>query len=259
MTIKETRMLYADGCTDEFGLILCNIGSIDETSNDEETEIITAKTALKEVFDLLYVEDTAPLKFRITLAKENGTYIDADEERAIKKWLCKKKRYPLQIDQDDLYDTYYNSVINNPRKVNVARYNCGISFDVTCDCGHAWSGKKIKSYTTVGGTLTFNFNNITDYDEYILQPFLTISPTVNGTISIKNNTTNVTTTITNCVTTEILKLDCARDYGESSTGVIILDRWNKNVLEFASGLNSITLTGNFKMDMEYKLPVRVGG
>lgn len=259
MTINEFRYLFANEVSDEYGVFMCTIGSDNSSSNDEETNIITSKTPFKETWDFHYLEDSAPLQFPITIAKQDGTYFDANEERSIKKWMCKKQREWLQIDQEDLSDVFYYCILTNPQKVDVGRRSAGLQFSVNCDCGHAWSGLKTKRYSTVGGTLTFNFNNIVDYDDYILSPTIIITPTVNGTVNITNTTTNESIIITNCVTTETITISCKTDKIKSSSDRIMLNDWNKNTISLREGNNSLVLTGNFQMEMQYRLPVRVGG
>lgn len=259
MTIKEMRILFAGQTSDEYGLFKGYIGSIEASSNDEDSELITTTNSFKDTWDFHYKKKSTPLQFSITLIKSDGTYFDSNEERAIKKWLVKENRDWLQIDQDDLSDVYFYCHLINPRKVNVGAETCGIEFQVVCDSGHAWSGLKKKPYTTSSGSLTFNFNSIVDFDDYILYPTLIITPNLNGLVKIKNNTTNQTIEISNCVTTEIITLECGTDKIKSSSGRAIVSDWNKNIISIYEGNNNFTMTGNFSMQIQYRLPIRIGG
>jgi hypothetical protein len=78
-------------------------------------------------------------------------------------------------------------------------------------------------------------------------------------ISIKNNTTNETVTINNCSLNEVVTLSCFSDKIISSTGRNLMSDWNKFTLGIAENINSFTLTGNFKVDFQYRLPIRIGG
>jgi phage-related protein len=259
MTINDGyKFVYDNTSSEKFGIILCDIGSANTDSNDEETQLITSTTPYKDTWDLHDVQKSAPLQFRITICKSDGTFIDAFEEETLKEWLCIGEYSILQIEQDDLYDTYYKCIINNPQKISVDRYNGGMQFTVTCNSGMACTEMKRKIYTSTG-TLTFNFINNAKYKKYTLYPTLIITPTANGTISIKNNTTNQTVSINNCVTTEIITLDCKNDMAESTSGRILVDDWNIEYLELIKGSNNITLTGQFVLKMEFRLPVRNGG
>jgi hypothetical protein len=261
VTINETsKFIYANQNSEEYGLILCNIGSIDTQSNDEESELLTSTTPYIDRWHFLGMQKSAPLQFKITVCQINGEFIDADLERQIKKWLCKRDGYHwLQFDQDDLSNIYYRCILRNPQKISVGKYSGGMSFDIICDSQNAWSKLYSKPYSTVGGTLTFKFNHVCDYDDYELCPMMTITSLANQNISIKNNTTNKTITINNCTSGEIITLDSENEISETSANRVLVNDWNVEYLELVSNINNITLTGNFKLQLDYRLPIRIGG
>jgi len=259
VTIQECRFVYADQSSLDFDIWgFVTIGNQRGQSNDEETNPNMTKSAFRDTWNFHGLEYVNPLSFDLTICKANGKYIDANEQRIYKKWLCKNKMNWLSIYQDDISDVHYNCVITNPRTTDIGNMTAGMNFTVTCDSPYPWSGLKSKEYKTVDGILNFDFNHISDFDDYILYPVLIIDPTVNGNISIKNNTTNKTVVINNCVTTETIIIDCKNDKIKSSNGRLLLDSWNKEFFEIVEGLNNITLTGNFDLTMEYRLPIRVG-
>lgn len=257
------NLIFAGESSSERGyFIASSVGSTSFTSGDENRNLVTSKSIFKDTFDLHYVNDDSPLEFDFILVKvdEDNRYIDANDERYLKKWLLKNKREWLFFEQDDLYDTGYFCIINTIEKVDVSTYTAAYRCHVICDSSHAWTSLKKKNYTCVD-TLTFNFNSSVDYDDYILYPSLTIKPTsiTAETITIKNNTTDETITLDNCIDTETIFLDCKTDKIKSSSGRIMLTDWNKKTIGFQEGNNSVSLTGNFTMEMNYRLPVRVGG
>jgi phage-related protein len=144
------------------------------------------------------------------------------------------------------------------KKENVARGTAGLVFDVICDCGHAWSGLRKKYYTTSNNTLDFTFNSLVDFDNYIIYPTLIITSLGNGNISIKNNTTNELISFTGCSTNEIIILECSTDKCKTSFGNSIVSRWNKQTVGIVENINQFTLTGSFKVEFQYRLPIRVG-
>jgi hypothetical protein len=252
--------IFAEEASIEHGYyIVSSVGSTTFTSGDESRSLVTTKSPFKEIFDLHYVNDDSPLEFDFIVVKsdEINRYIDANDERILKKWLLKKKREWLQFDQEDLADTNYYVIISKIEKVDIATYTAAYKCHCICDCSHAWSNLRKKNYTS-SGTYNFSLNSVVDYDEYIIYPKLIISPTQNGTVKIKNNTTNEEIAINNCVTTEQILLDCLTDKIQSSNGRIIISDWNKQTLGIKEGLNSFSLTGNFNLSMQYRLPVRVG-
>lgn len=263
MTINDGIRFVFDNCSsDEMGVMMVNsIGSTSMSGGDEKTNIITSKSPFKETHDLHYVSYDEPLQFTIILLKTDETYINADDERRIKKWLCKKTWGWLQIDQDDLSDVFYQVLIHSPEKINIGAYSGGLQFTVQSNCHHAWSRLYKKVYKTASGTLNVNLNFNFDYDEYILYPQLSIkslSPTAQN-ITIKNNTTNETLSISGCTLNEEILIDCKTDQLKSSTNRVLLNDWNKNMVSMIEGVNNINLTGNFQVEISYRLPIRVGG
>ncbi|MDR2277387.1 MAG: phage tail family protein [Vagococcus sp.] len=257
MTINDGfKIIYANQSSDEFGVFKGSFGN-DSDSNDESSSLITSKTMFQDRWSLHGIEKSEPLKFKLTLIKSDGTYFDAYEERAIKKWLCKKKRHWLHVDQDDLADVCYYCILINPQKVNVGLMSAGISFDVICDSNHAWTG--IRKQRKLSSDKSFNFIFNSDFDEDILAPIFTITPLSNGNIKIRNKTNNEEITINNCKTTETITIDCENEIIVSSSGRVLMSDWNKRFLQIIEGLNVIELTGDFILDMEYRLAVRVGG
>lgn len=258
MTINGYNFIYGGRSLNELGVFKCNIGGLNTETNDEEVNIITSTTPFKDTWDFHGMEKSTPLQFKITIAKSNGEFINAYEQRELKKWLCKNKRDWLFIDQNDLADIWYNCVMINPRPVNVGIQTAGLEFTCICDTNHAWSKLYLKKYKC-SGELILNLNMSIDYDEYILYPVLTINPKENGDIFIKNNTINKYVSIKNCKTSEVIIMDGGKDIIQSSINRILLDDWNKNFLELINGVNNIQLSGNFDFTLEYRLPIRVGG
>jgi len=258
MTINESNFIYANEDSISHGVFLCSIETVNTDTNDEESNIIMSTTPFKDTWDFHGLEKSNPLQFTLTIAKTKGGYFDAYELRTIKKWLCKSSYHWLQIDQSDISNAYYYCILTNPRPVNVGKMNAGLEFTVTCNAPYPWTDLLSKVYT-VTGTKTLSINIQNDYDDYIVHPILTITSTSNGNINILNNTTNKTITFNGCTTNEIITLDSRNYKIKSSLNRVMLDHWNKNVLELIEGVNSISLTGNFTLKIQYRLPVRIGG
>lgn len=259
MTIGSGRFMYANENSDKYGIILCSIGSINTESNEEASTVITSKTSLQKKTDFHALQYDDPLRFTITIAKEDGKLMDSYDERKLKKWLCKPERHWLQVDQEDLYNVWYNCIITNPRKGNIAKKTGGITFNVECDWGGAWTSNYKKSYTTQNNTLKFSFNFSSDFDRYILAPLMKITALSDGDISIANTTSGQTFTLRNCKKNEIIIFDNDNHIFETTELRTLLGDWNKQFFELMEGNNLIELQGNFQLDMEYRLPVRVGG
>jgi len=259
MTIGNGRFIYANESSDKYGVILCSIGSINTESNEESSTVITSKTALQKKTDFHALQYNEPLRFTITVVKQDGNLMDSYDERKIKKWLCKSEQNWLQIDQEDLHNVWYNCILNNPRKDNIAKKTGGITFNVECDWGGAWTSRYQKSYKTVNNYLQFSFPFSSDFERDILAPFMKITSLSDGDITIRNMTSNQSFILKNCKANEIIIFDNDNHIFETSELRVLLDDWNKQFFELVEGNNIIELHGNFQMDLEYRLPIRVGG
>jgi hypothetical protein len=257
MTIQDSNFIYAGQSSEEFSVIMVDFDSPSAT-NDENSELILSTTPYRNTWSLHAVQKSEPLKFRITLCRTDGEYIDAYMERELKKWLCKGSFNWLSIDQTDLSDSNYFCVINNPQKVNVARMNGGMSFEVCCNSQNAWSNLRTKTYTSTT-TNTFNFYNDSDYNNYELSPTFTIASNASQNIKIKNNTTNQEVIINNCLQNEVIILDSENEMISTTVSRNIIDDWNVVFTTMTNGTNTLTMTGNFTMRIEYRLPIRIGG
>lgn len=257
-TINGLNCVFANQSSEEFSVKMGFIGGGGRDTNDEQFNVIQTKNVLQEVFNYHGKTNTEPLKFKITFFDANGEYLDADRQEDLKNWLIRDDFSWLIVDQDDLYDKQFRATAISAGMEDVGMRNAGLTIEFTCDCNHAWTGLRSKPYSSTT-TSTYQFTNVAKYNNYILYPQLTITPKANGNISIKNNTTNKTMTINNCLSTETIYVDCKNGMIKSTSGRNLLNDFNKTYLSFKQGNNSITLTGNFDVKMEYRFPVRIGG
>ena len=258
MTIQELNFIFDEKSSDMFGVIMVDFDT-PSASNDEETSLLTGKSPSSDKWDLYGTEYSSPLTSSITICKSDNTYIDSYEQRALKKWLCKNRYSWLQVGQDDLGEIWYRCILNNPQFENVGRMNAGMKLNMTCDAPYAWSQEYTKTYTVSSSTGNFSFNHISDFDEDILCPLVTITSDINGTIEIINKSDDSRKiTLENCVVGEVITLDGIRDKVSSSNGRVVINSWNKKFLELIDGVNNLNINGNCTVKLTYRLPRRVG-
>lgn len=252
------RFMFGGETSDEHEVILCNtFNSTTRSPNIENRTLVTSKN-LSGAFNFHGIRYDEPLVFDFIIAKEDATYIDIEKERELKKWLLKNKRQWLQIDQDGLDDIVYYCIITKAEILNVGAYSGGMLLTAECDSYYAYSNLVCKSYM-VSGALNFDINLDLDFDELSLYPLFIITPSANGDITIANNSTNQTVKIKNCVPAETIILENSSDKIKSSANRLIIDSWNKETISLKDKLNTFTLTGNFKLELQYRLPIRVRG
>jgi len=259
MTINETRFILDGESSTKHGVMMVNaFGSSSKTGGSEIRTIITTQNPFKNVFDLHYVRYDEPLEFDFILAKTDHTLFDAYDERRIKKWICKNKYTWLQVDQPDLVGIMYRGIVTKVEALDVGGCTGSLKCTFQCDSPNAWTTLRSKTYTC-NGDLNFKLNITTDFNEHIVYPQLAIKSLANGTVSIMNSTTNETVIFNNCTSGEEIFLDCNSDLVKSSTERVLIDQWNCRTLSIVDGNNNFTLTGNFTLEIKYRLPVRIGG
>lgn len=259
MTINDgSSLIFANQSSDEYGVgIASGFGSTSRTGNSENRNVITTQNIFNNQFNIHGVKYDSPLPFDLILYNLDETYINADKERTLKKWLFKNNYNWLQIDQPDLSNISYFCIATKIELLDFGTYTGALLVQFQADSPWAWSNLIKKTYTTVNSTLNVNLNMDFDFDEYLLYPTLQITSLADGNISITNSTTNESISITGCITNESIILECSNDK-ISSSGSNIISRWNKNTISMKEGLNQLVLTGNFKLVMSYRLPIRVG-
>jgi phage-related protein len=262
-TIQEMDFIY-DGLPSEyFNVMMCDFDSSSSaSSNDEEANLILGKTSMRNTWSLYGVEYTSPLKFPITIAKREGDdkYFSSEEQRAIKKWLCKKRWCKLQVVQDDLSMIEYDCVMTFANMNSVGRRNAGMTFNVTCNSICAWSHEYKNTYKVTTGSLNVKLHIDSDFEE-CMYPELIITSSVAGTISITNVTeNNRVVSVNNCSVGEVITINGTKDIISSSlANRKIVKDWNGNFFRLLDGWNEITITGNCTVVMKYRYMRRVGG
>ena len=259
LTINEgIKFIYADETSDSHGVLMATAFSgTTRSGNVENRNIVTTANNATNTFNFHYVKYDSPLTFDIIIYNEDGSFIDAQKERSLKKWLLKNKRNWFKSFQPDLADTEFYCIATSASMLDVGAYSGGMMVSFQCDAPWAWTKLRKKTYSSIGSlnfSIKFNF----DFDEYILQPQLIIIPTASGTISIANAATGETISIAGCVSGETIQLDNLTDQILTTASRNIVEAWNRNTIGFIEGNNSITLTGKFNLELRYRLPVRVG-
>ena len=91
MTINDScRFIYANQISDEFGVQLCSaIGNVSRSGNSEVRNIISTQNSYNNRFNLHGVNYENPVSLDLIIYNIDGSYIDPNKERSLKKWLMK--------------------------------------------------------------------------------------------------------------------------------------------------------------------------
>lgn len=250
--------IYNGISSQEFGLkIASGFGSTTRSGNVETREIITSYNPSNKTFGFHGIKYSSPSTFDLIIYKEDGTFINVDEERQLKKWLLTSKYNWLSINQDSLNAISYFCIATQCSILDVGTYSGGMLVAFQNDSTGAWSNINTKQYSVIG-TQNFKLYMDTDYDDELILPIITITATSNGSISIKNVTRDETVAIGNCVSDEVIILDSFSGKINTTSGSLLINRWNKRYLKLQDGYNEILLNGNFNLTLQYRQQVRVG-
>lgn len=252
--------IYNGISSKEYGIKLAtSIGSITRSNNIEVRDIVISNNSTSKTFGFHGIKYTSPNTFDLIIYKEDGSFINEYEERQLKKWLMSSNMHWLYIDQDTLNNIEFYCIGTKAEMIDIGAYSGGMLISFQCDSTSAWSKQIRKSYTTVGSTLNIKLRIDTDYDDEIIKPTLIITPKSNGDISIQSITRNEIVTITDCSNDETIILDGLNGKVNTSGNGLLINRWNKQFLKLQDGVNSITLTGDFTFQIQYRQQIRIGG
>lgn len=250
--------IYGNHSSEEFGVkIATSFSSTTRSSNVETREIITSNNPSNKTFSFHGIKYNSPSTFDLIIYKEDGTFINTDEERQLKKWLLTNNYKWLSIDQDSLNAISYYCIATQCTILDVGAYSGGMQIVFQNDSTGAWSNIDTKQYS-ISGTLNFKLHMDTDYDDEIIRPILTITATSDGNISIKNVIRDEIITINDCISGEEIILDGFSGKISTTSNSLLIDRWNKRYLKLQDGYNDILLTGNFNLKLQYRKQIRVG-
>lgn len=192
--------------------------------------------------------------------------MDASHFQLVQKWLFSSRTYKkLQIDQMDMYDIYFNCILNQPEIIRVGNKIQGFSCQVECDSPFAWKFPITTNYTytqsVVNDTVTFN-NTSDDIGNYVY-PILVISLNNTGDhVKITNESDNNRVfEFLNLAASEVLTVDCGLETITSSTNLLRLSNFNKKFLRLVPGVNRLHIEAdveNIAMTTQF-IARKIGG
>lgn len=179
-------------------------------------------------------------------------YIDGITRNAIEEWLLGRSNYlPLKIVQDDISDITYNVIITRSTHKYIGNLNYALSLHAKCDrpWGVFYPPRLTKTYSGSANE-TFDYINNSMYDGYN-RPIITFTMgSLGGNFSLINNT-DISGSIvgrefkfTNLSSNEKVTVDNDRGTITSTSGSLLLDKFNKNFFRTIKGVNSLTISGS---------------
>lgn len=259
MAFASLEFIYGDIPSSRYGLYLAELGSssTSETDMGINYEMVADSTSLSSNY-LFGMVNTKPLQFQMSMMSKEP--IDRYEQSTISRTFFSSRKYrPLYILDDSMNGVYYMCKMNNVKEVKIGNLVYGYKVDVICDCPYAHETITKIEKTKDTSNMTIQIYNDGD-DVGIVYPKIKLYPNkANGTISITNEISGTTCTITNLIAGETILLDSKYRLIKSDRMNLSFDRHNGNFIELLPNLNVLMITGDIsKIEIEYELLRSVG-
>lgn len=195
-----------------------------------------------------------PLEFNLTISSFKP--MDSRVRSAVQRWLFGHRTMKkLQFVQGDMQNIYFNCILNNPKVVSLGGVAYSFEVNVVCDSSYAWERERVYSYTTN----KFNLYNTSDIMGYV-KPKIRFEVEKSGDVEIKNlSNKGRVTSFKGLNQGEIITMDNSLGIIESSNGLLVLDKFNKNLFELVPYLNQIETKNISRIVFRYSNALRVGG
>ena len=253
-----------DGISNEvYGIICVKFGTTsgaDTVSGGGETELNTEKTPHSSKFHIASQEYSKPLSYTFQVINKDGSDIDENKERSIKKWLCKRGEYrKLEIDNIRYNNKWFLANITNPQLLVVSDV-VGIEFTVACNAPFGYASSLPKKYNIAANNQQIKLY-IDNDDDSCIYPDLEITVLENCNLNITNSTEPLhrVFTINNVKANEVITIK--GDIPNIQSSLASHNIWkdfNKRWLRFADGLNTLTVSNRCNITLSYNEPRKVG-
>lgn len=189
---------------------------------------------------IINVYDKDTREFEITIVKE--TPIELHEINKIKQWLMPQdNKFRKLYINDPIYQGYYfNCKFSSIKTVVLNSGYHGLKCNIICDSQFVYSNNIIKEFN-----ITTPTTNIIIINESCgnLKPMLKFKCNKeNGLIKLTKNNEDII--LNKLDVSEIITIDYKEFSIKSNKSSLVLDKFNKNFIDFKVGRNNFVLTGD---------------
>lgn len=256
------RFVFDGIACNEYGVMCVSFASPGmKTIPSQESELKTQKSISGDIFHIISQVYTKPLTYTIQIVNKDYTPISTVQERALKKWLCKRAIYkPFCVLEKRYADIWFFANINNPKLINVCD-TVGMELTVTTNAPFGFSDVRDKRWTMAGNDVIEDL--YVDNDEELpIYPDLQITMNESGALTLVNNSiTDVDNILKleNLTAGEIITLECGYPYISSSVQTHnIFDDFNKFWPYLIDGYNRFTVDKACMLELKYREYRKVG-
>lgn len=249
---------------DEYGVVCVSFENNNMTTTDsQKTDLNYEKSISGTSYNIISQEYSDPITYTIQIINKNGNPITQIQERALKKWLCKRNTYKKFCILNKRYaDIWFFVNINNPKNIWVNDVNA-MEFTVTTNSPIAFSDERNNTYI-------FDANDeaqiyINNDEEMPIFPSMIITALESGNLEITNKTledidANILK-INNLKNNEVITIDSNYPIIESSDtshNNNIYNDCNKQWFYFIDGYNTVHVNKPCKIQFIYREYRKVG-
>lgn len=195
----------------------------------------------------------------------SSEYFDAEDIRAINRWLCRKDGYhkfKVLKDDDEGYSEFYFNAFLNVKKVEGFGHVAGLEISVTTDAPFAYFEPKTAVMHLLAPDLQYVFIDMSD-EAGTLYPVFRITCLADGDYVIKNSMSGIQSRISGCRSGEIITMDSEHKILSSSIrGDSLLKSFNFGWLDIKNTLDERknTYSSNLpcEIEMTYSPIAKIG-
>lgn len=258
------NVIIDDFVSSNYGLLLLSFDYDGESEDDfalggSIETVFLGNSRISTLTSAKYQQYLTP---RLTLVRQNGSYIETPLLREVVSKLSGKNRWSwLQV-----YDNSYGETLNYRcviTEISCKKINgkiAGIIIDFQCDSMYAYTKKYQykRALTNANNTITL-INSSDELNDY-LYPKVTITTDDSSEMfTVKNGSdNNYTTRIENVVAGETIELNGSLSEIASTNTNNILDRFNFHFIRLVPGKNTLTFSSPCTVTLEYRLLRKVG-
>lgn len=253
MAFTATEFIFDGIASSTYGLYIGGTNKNSTTSNgiNFSTNTEVSGTGFKQM--LLSVRYDAPMVFTLDIFSEEP--MDNIMISKIQNWLCGRDGYKkLSIEQKDLAGIYFNCIIGSPKVTYIGNVARMLSVTVTCDSAFAYEVEKEISYSSSGWT----FKNTSDHWDYLIPNSVEITCR-GGDVKITNTADGRETIIKDRRSGEIITMCEETGVVKSSSGIKMIDSFNKKFIRFLPNDNQFTMQNVSSVKIKYEIIRKVVG
>ncbi len=225
----------------EFGCMLCyfdKLGNV-EISDYPAITFNTVQNNSNDSFDLTYATYDKALEGKLSFCKidcnNTNAYFTRDEIREIYNWLDIRGYGRLVLPGEYFEDTFFEGGFTSIQPVKNNKKVVGFELTFISRYPYALSDDLLYAFDLTDEKLSGEILNNSDDAKPVYPTLLEIIPKSDGNLTIENSLDKEVLEVKNCVTNEVIKIDCEHRIIETDSSHDVCNDFNYNYLKLLKG------------------------